>query len=95
MIYGVITYLLLATGVAFLGKTRTLGFFFSLVISLLFTPIIGLIIVISSPKLILYHVVEHECPECGFSYDKPHDSCPSCLKEGKYVILNPNVVAAT
>jgi len=95
MIIGIITYILLALAIAFIGKARTLGFLLSFGISLLLTPIAGIISVMTSPKLILYHVVEHDCPECGSNYDKPHEACPYCMKQGKYVSLHSNVVAAT
>jgi len=95
MIYLIIAYIALAVLIAFIGKERTLGFFFSFLLSILLTPIGGIITVMSSPKLILYHVVEHECPECGYSFTKPHESCPSCLKQGKYVSLQSIIVDAT
>lgn len=95
MIIAIITYIILALVIALLGRARTLGFFLSLAISILLTPIAGIISVMTSPKLILYHVVEHDCPECGSNYDKPHEVCPYCMKQGKYVSLHSNVVAAT
>jgi hypothetical protein len=95
MIIGIIAYFLFALGIAFWGKERTIGFFNSLVISLLLTPIAGFFVVLNSQKLILYHIVQHNCPECGYSFSEPHDYCPMCAKEGKYIILKPNIVPTT
>lgn len=95
MIIAVIVYLVLSLTVAFFGKARTVGFIQALIISVLLTPITGLIVVLNSSKLILYHIVQHECPECGFSFDSNHDSCPLCIKEGKYVMLTPTIVPTT
>ena len=95
MIFGVIIYFVLSIAIAFWGKHRTIGFLNSLIICLLLTPIAGLLVVVNSQKLILYHIVQHECPECGFSFDQNHDSCPLCLKQGKYVVLKPTIVPTT
>lgn len=95
MIIGIVTYLLLATGVALLGKDRNIGMVHTFLIGIFLTPVTGLFAVLHSQKLILYHIVQHECPECGYSFDKNHDACPICLKDGKYVPLHPNVVPTT
>lgn len=95
MIIGIVTYLILALVIAYIGKYRTIGFVNGFVFSVLLTPIAGLLIVMNSPKLILYHIVQHNCPECGYSYNEPHDFCPMCQKDGKYVVLKPNVVPTT
>jgi len=95
MIIAIIVYFILSIGVAYLGKTRTVGFATALIISILLTPITGLIVVINSSKLILYHIVQHECPECGYSFDSKHESCPLCVKEGKHIALTPTIVPTT
>ncbi len=95
MIIVVIVYLILSIGVAYLGKSRTVGFMQALIISILLTPITGLLVVINSSKLILYHIVQHECPECGYSFDSKHELCPLCLKEGKQIALTPTIVPTT
>jgi hypothetical protein len=95
MIIGIVTYIFLSLGVALLARDRNLGMIPAFLISLFLTPITGLFAVIHSPKLILYHIVQHECPECGYSFDKNHDACPICLKDGKYVPLHPNIVPTT
>jgi len=95
MIFGITTYLLFVLVIAYFGKDRTIGFFNTLLISLLLTPIAGLIVVVNSQKLILYHIVQHNCPECGYSYSEPHEFCPMCQKDGKYVVLKPNIVPTT
>lgn len=95
MIFAITTYLFFVLVIAFFGKDRTIGFFNALLISLLLTPVAGLIVVVNSQKLILYHIVQHNCPECGYSYSEPHDCCPMCQKDGKYVVLKPNIVPTT
>jgi hypothetical protein len=95
MIIALIVYLVLSIIIAYLGKLRTVGFMQALVISILLTPIVGLIVVINSSKLILYHIVQHECPECGYSFDSKHDQCPLCVKEGKQISLRPTIIPTT
>lgn len=95
MILGVITYLILSLGVAFWGNRRTIGFLNTLLIGLLLTPIFGLLVVYNSQKLILYHVVEHECPQCGYSFNEAHDHCPLCIKENKVIHLTPHIIPTT
>lgn len=95
MIIGIASYLVLSIVIAFIGKDRTIGFINALVISVLLTPIAGLLVVINSQKLILYHIVQHNCPECGYSFSEPHKFCPMCQKDDKYIILKPNVVPTT
>lgn len=95
MILGIVTYLILALVLAFWGRERNVGFVSALLFSVLLTPIAGLIVVINSPKLILYHIVQHHCPQCGYSFDEAHESCPICQKDGKFVLLNPTIVPTT
>lgn len=95
MIIGIVAYLVLALVVAYIGKDRTIGFVNALIFSVLLTPIAGLLVVMNSQKLILYHVVQHSCPECGYSFSEHHEFCPMCQKDGKYIILKPNVVPTT
>ena len=95
MILGMAIYFILALVIAFLGKDKTIGFLNALIISVFLSPIAGLLVVLNSQKLILYHIVQHSCPECGFSFNEPHEFCPMCQKEGKNVILKPNIVPTT
>jgi len=95
MIIALIVYLVLSIIIAYLGRLRTVGFMQALIISILLTPIVGLIVVIHSSKLILYHIVQHECPECGYSFDSKHELCPLCVKEGKQISLRPTIVPTT
>jgi len=95
MIFGISSYLIFSLVIAYFGRSRTIGFLNALIICLLLTPIAGFIVVINSQKLILYHIVQHNCPECGFSFDEPHEFCPMCQKDGKHVILKPNIVPTT
>lgn len=95
MIYLVIIYLIIAIAIAFWGKHRTIGFFNSLVISLILTPFAGVLAVANSSKLILYHIVQYNCPERGYSFSESHKTCPMCEKEGKHILLNPNIVPTT
>jgi len=95
MIIAVIIYLILSIAVAYWGKHRTIGFVNTLVVCVLLSPITGILVVFNSSKLIMYHVVQHECPECGYCFDEKHDFCPLCVKEGKFIMLNPTIVPTT
>lgn len=95
MIIGIATYFALAFVIALLGKDRAIGFVNTLIISVFLSPIAGLLVVMNSRKLILYHIVQHHCPECAYGFNEPHEFCPLCQKDGKYVMLKPNIVPTT
>ena len=91
----IILYLVLSLVVAYMGKDRTVGFLYSLLLCLFMTPFVGLYVILNSPKLILYHTVQYECPECGKHYSNNPEYCPSCLKQGRRVVVTPTIIPAT
>jgi predicted RNA-binding Zn-ribbon protein involved in translation (DUF1610 family) len=95
MIFMVIIYILLSVSVGIIARDRRIGFIQAFVFSLFLTPIAGLAVVMKSDKLILYHMVQYGCPECGYHSEKAEDYCPHCREQGKYVILKPNIIPTT
>ncbi len=91
----IIVYIVLSLAVAYMGKDRTVGFLYSLILCLFMTPFVGLYVVLNSSKLILYHMVQYECPECGKQYSNNPEYCPSCLKKGNRVAVTPTIIPAT
>lgn len=95
MVYLIIIYLLLAVGVAFLGQNRKIGFVQSFVLSIFFTPIIGLALVARSDKKITYFEFQYHCPRCGYNFTEELEICPYCSKSGKEVRLIKEEITTT
>lgn len=95
MVYLIIIYLLLAVGVAFLGQNRKIGFVQSFVLSIFFTPIIGLALVAHSDKKITYFEFQYHCPNCAYNFTEELEICPYCSKSGKEVRLIKEEITTT
>jgi len=78
-----IIYLFIVISVAKLGSARSCGGKKSFIISLFFTPVIGLIYTLSSSQKDTLKIIHYRCPTCGLEYTTRHSYCPSCEKEGK------------
>lgn len=95
MVYIIIIYILLALGVALLGQSRKVGFIQSFVLSVLLTPIVGLMVVAHSDKKITYFEYQYHCPRCGYNFTDEQKECPYCLKAGHHILLVREEVTTT
>jgi len=95
MYYLIIFYFFLSLGVAFLGQGRKIGFPQSLVLSIFFTPIVGLFAVAHSDKKITYREFQYHCTRCAYNYTEEHEFCPNCTKGGHTVRLIKEVITTT
>ena len=82
-----IIYTFFVISLAKLGSGRVCGGLKALIISLLLTPLIGLIYVIRSPQKNTLKIIHYRCPACNLDYTSKHRYCPSCQKEGKSIHL--------
>jgi hypothetical protein len=82
-----IIYLFIVISVAKLGSVRTCGGIKAFIVSLILTPVIGLIYVLSSSPKNTLKIVHYRCTSCGLEYTSNHRYCPSCVKDGKSVHL--------
>lgn len=78
-----IIYLFIVISVAKLGTTKTCGGIKAFIISLILTPVIGLIYVLSSSQKNTLKIIHYRCTYCGLEYTSNHRYCPSCEKDGK------------
>jgi len=72
-----------------------LQFLIKLFICLLFTPILGYLILRRAKKyykdqLIITHFF---CRKCGLESSSDDGYCPSCMNEGQLTILTPNKIS--
>lgn len=79
----IIIYLLTIISVIKLGSERMCGGLKAFIVSLLFTPLIGLIYVLRSSDRNTLRIVHYRCCTCGLEYTTKHHYCPSCAKDGK------------
>jgi ribosomal protein L37E len=77
-----IFYLFIAATVAKFGSGREVGGKKTLLVSLAFTPIVGVFYILSSPKKNTLKITHYRCTRCGLEYTDSHRYCPSCHKEG-------------
>jgi len=82
MIY-IITYLLLALAVAFFSFGKRISYLGVFFISLLLTPVIGLIISMKTKNNILTHhyTSTHLCQGCDTESTENEKICPTCGNE--------------
>jgi hypothetical protein len=78
-----IIYLFIAISIAKLGSARTCGGIKAFIISLILTPVLGLIYVLSSSQKNTLKIIHYRCTSCGLEYTSNHRYCPSCEKDGK------------
>lgn len=95
MKYLILIYILLALGVAFIGRYRKTGFTLPFIVSLLLTPIVGLLVVAHSNKKITYHEFQYHCPRCGYNFTEELEFCPYCSKAGREVRLVKEQITMT
>jgi len=82
-IIGIIIYLFLVITVAKLGTYKKCGGFKAFIISLLLSPIIGILYVSVSPVKSVLKIVHYRCHHCGLEFTTSHKYCPTCLKDGE------------
>jgi hypothetical protein len=65
-------------------NVKSISIFF---LSLIFTPLIGLIALLASGKKGLVTIERYVCKRCGYEYTDFYEYCPHCAKEGKKIPL--------
>ena len=75
-------YLFMALLLAGAGSRRACGTRKAFLISLLLTPVTGLILVLRSPKRSVLKTVHYRCNHCGLEYTSSHRYCHICAKDG-------------
>ncbi|MBN2172588.1 MAG: hypothetical protein JW731_00560 [Bacteroidales bacterium] len=68
-----------------IGSARDCGGKKALLVSILLTPLGGLLYVIQSPGKNILKITHYRCHRCHLEYTTNHKYCPSCMKEGKLV----------
>jgi ribosomal protein L37E len=79
----IIIYLLTIISVIKLGSERICGGLKAFIVSLFFTPLIGLIYVLRSSDRNTLRIIHYRCRSCGLEYTSKHKYCPSCAKDGR------------
>lgn len=79
----IIVYLFFVITVVKIGSERSCGGLKAFLVSLFFTPIIGLIYVLQHTQKDLLKIIHYRCPACGLEYTSRYRYCPSCEKDGK------------
>ena len=89
VIFGII-YFLFALITAALSSDRRIGFITVLGISIIFTPIAGIITIVCTDHIMRQskYTTQYLCPECETHYNRHHDYCPTCLDKRKQVKLD-------
>lgn len=87
----VVFYILLCYFFSLIGKKREIGKRRLFIISLFFTPVIGLAFFFGSQELKMNHYIEkkYKCERCKYVFSDYHDNCPFCEKEGVKHELSP------
>ncbi|GAB4331576.1 MAG: hypothetical protein Kow00127_23500 [Bacteroidales bacterium] len=78
-----IVYLFLVLTLTKLGSYKKCGSGRAFLVSLLLTPIAGVLYVSLSPLKQVLKTVHYRCRNCRLEYTTFHRHCPSCLKTGE------------
>jgi len=79
----IIVYLLLVLLLYQMGQGKKIGGFKLALISLLCTPIIGMIVFYMSESRMVAIEQRYKCPVCKYEFTESHDVCPHCESLGK------------
>jgi len=82
-----VLYIILTIILAYHSNISRLSFLQLFLLSILLTPITGLIILLSTKKRFSYYVYQYKCPRCKYFFTENHTICPHCEKEGYKVFL--------
>ncbi|MCD4745189.1 MAG: hypothetical protein K8R58_02695 [Bacteroidales bacterium] len=91
----IILYLFFIAYLTIKGRIKKIGSLKIFIISILFTPFIGLICLLTSPEKITYDVTQYKCEKCGYFFTEKHIYCPNCEKEGVKVLLTESINVMT
>jgi len=75
--------LFLVISLAKLGSRKSCGGLKAFVVSLVFTPVVGLVYVLNHSQKDMLKIVHYRCSSCGLEYTSKYRYCPSCEKDGK------------
>ncbi len=78
-----VAWISLAFLVAFLGKNKKIGFWSTFIISVLLSPLVGLIVALVSDPVTTTYVYSRKCKFCGFEDKSGSQFCTACGKDRK------------
>lgn len=87
-----ISYFLLIAVVTYTASNRKIGKFRVFLISLLFTPIAGIIAFRNSDRAEILRYTRYRCPTCGVDFTEPMIDCPYCRRDGEITKLRPRMM---
>ncbi len=84
----ILIYIILLLPVALIGSERQIGLMRSVIIGLLVTPVIGLVLVLFSPKKlqISHYKILNKCSECGNDSEKCY--CKKCSSAKNWDLIS-------
>jgi len=89
-----ISYISASILVTLLAIGRRISFSGAFITSLLMSPIIGIITILKSEKIISikHYSTRYVCPQCNIEYNQEKDCCDFCKEMGKEIKLEPKRV---
>lgn len=77
-----VIYVFISLLIAGIGSRRSCGSFKAFFVSILLTPLSGIVYVYTSPHKSVLKTVHYRCRHCGLEYTTSHRYCHICSKEG-------------
>jgi hypothetical protein len=86
-----IIYIFVSVFLSIEGRRRNIGGLAIFFISIILTPVVGMIFLFTSPRKAtgMHYVKQYRCKRCKFNFTEKHDYCPICEREGIKVELEP------
>jgi hypothetical protein len=88
----VLMYLFLVFVLTMNGSKRKVGRLRIFLVSLLLTPLTGLLVYRLSDPVYVLQLTRYHCPRCGIDFTESISDCPYCRRDGKYSRLHPMVM---
>lgn len=88
-------YLLATLILTYLSYKKGINWVFTLIISIIFTPVAGFIRYQSVKPIRVYKEARYKCRRCNYYFTEPKEYCPHCGKEGHKIPLKKVYVDMT
>lgn len=84
-------WLFLALVFGAVGENRKIGFWPAFLLCLILSPLIGMIIVLASPRIEAPKpIIEYKCKHCALVVKEQSHYCPRCMKDDEGYTMEQN-----
>ncbi len=83
----ILIYFIAGIVVSILSYRKGLFWLWALLLSILLTPVAGILYYQSKRPVKIFEENRYKCPRCKFYFTEQHPECPYCKKDGEEIKL--------